>query len=156
MAFFTRVNLSVPVLPPDDTNSELSTIQYRRHISDLANSGDFSVQSQIGASKILKENAAINTALINARTNSSMIKSNNARTLVSASNGLHEEKNAVTNLASGSSKVVDKSNKLLEETENDKSSEDTDSNSKRYEYVVDRVLGVEVWFLKKLNKKQSF
>ncbi|XP_014298495.2 protein kibra isoform X1 [Microplitis demolitor] len=144
MAFFTRVNLSVPVLPPDDTNSELSTIQYRRHISDLANSGDFSVQSQIGASKILKENAAINTALINARTNSSMIKSNNARTLVSASNGLHEEKNAVTNLASGSSKVVDKSNKLLEETENDKSSEDTDSNSKRYEYVVDRVLGVEV------------
>ncbi|XP_074111346.1 WW and C2 domain containing protein kibra isoform X1 [Cotesia typhae] len=141
MAFFTRVNLSVPVLPPDDSNSELSTIQYRRHTSDLANSGDFSSQSQIGANELLKENAAINTALINARTNSSIMKSNN-KILVSSSNGMYEEKPVDTHLAVNSTQVIEKSDKLIEGAESDKTSENT--NSQRYEYVVDRILGVEV------------
>ncbi|KZC04034.1 Protein kibra [Dufourea novaeangliae] len=100
MAFFTRVSLNVPVLPPEDSSCEnallpsLSAGQHKRYASEPVTS----------ESVVAKVNAQCFTNMA-ARSNS--VPSGNASSL--------------------------------------KSSEETDSEEpRRYEYVVDRVLGVEV------------
>ncbi|KAK0082818.1 hypothetical protein PV325_009790 [Microctonus aethiopoides] len=148
MAFFTRVNLNVPMLPPDDFNfdSSSSLIHHRRHASEPAIIGTSPSPLRAGVYSVSKDVSAINVALISARTESgttTMIK-NNANSVSTETNNINikEPTTRVTNVAGGSTKVADKTNKIIDETEEEK--DETNGESKRYEYVVDRVLGVEV------------
>lgn len=148
MAFFTRVNLNVPMLPPDDFNfdSSSSLIHHRRHASEPAIIGSSPSPLRAGVYSVSKDVSAINVALISARTESgttTMIK-NNANSVSTETNNINikEPTTRVTNVAGGSTKVADKTNKIINETEEEK--DETNGESKRYEYVVDRVLGVEV------------
>ncbi|XP_014232669.1 protein kibra isoform X1 [Trichogramma pretiosum] len=105
MAFFTRVNLNVPVLPPDETNNttndEMPPLDHRRYSSEPVKS----------------------TKIYN---NASRKSSGPAE----ASSDNH-------------SKIAE--DKVNQETSTDKQPDvDENGEPKRYEYVVDRVLGVEV------------
>ncbi|XP_058798936.1 protein kibra [Phymastichus coffea] len=120
MAFFTRVNLNVPVLPPDELMTEKTSVpnhEHRRHVSE---------PSRITSSKA------------NSTHNHASRKSSVSSTSTS------------TETASTSSSSGDRNSKILIENESEaqivgcKSEEDEGGEPKRYEYVVDRNLGVEV------------
>lgn len=116
MAFFTRVNLNVPILPPLDSPVDsnapcgfppASAAQHRRHSSEPV------------------ANPSVSTCTTSTST---------------------EEAAATTN---GVLKAAeDASVNELESDRNGKEEQNTDENNsgepKRYEYTVDRVLGVEV------------
>lgn len=137
MAFFTRVNLNVPVLPPEDISSDFrSTSQHRRHASEPAISGSSSgpvTQSRVHG--VTKDVSAANVALISARTDIS----STCLSVSTTANGIpsKEPTISVTDVTCNTSDIVKIS-------ENEKASEETNDEPRRYEYVVDRVLGVEV------------
>lgn len=151
MAFFTRVNLNVPVLPPEDSLCENpsspspSAIQHRRHASEPVTT-EYMV-SKLGAQGVS-----------NLTTRSNSVPSGNTsamRTDGAATNNT----TAVTNVAedvpaNSTNKSVNAKGRPAEanahcqengQGENLKSTEENDGEEpRRYEYVVDRVLGVEV------------
>ena len=107
MAFFTRVNLNVPVLPPNEpstssqmtnTNDDLPSPDHRRH-----------------ASEPIKSTKAHNQA--NRKLSGPGINDRNSKIL---------SDNETTN------------------SDSQKEGDEEDDEPKRYEYIVDRVLGVEV------------
>ena len=163
MAFFTRVNLNVPVLPPEDSmtesvvsvSSSASTILHRRHVSEPAN-----VQSILDGGKFGVHHSSAQNCLplspingsSNARTNSvtqtSAVIKNVGSTIIngeSATNITAETKNVniTVSLRDRSCTTVPES-ESEQMNENPKSDEASGEEPKRYEYVVDRILGVEV------------
>lgn len=127
MAFFTRVNMRVPILPIDENNSEQLTCHHRRHSSEPSTSGH-----NYHRQHTVKDNSN-NTELINSRNENSIIHKLN-RTNTSG---------ITTTTINSTTSNTDVSKTIREVEENI----DDDTNSgepKRYEYVVDRVLGVEV------------
>ncbi|KAJ8679667.1 hypothetical protein QAD02_015454 [Eretmocerus hayati] len=118
MAFFTRVNLNVPVLPPDEHSSTEKTSNlvpdHRRHASEPSRTSSSSRNP----------------------TQSNQV----ARKTSSASTGT-----TIQISSDGSSEIIkDHSTDEAESTEAKKNEDGEDGEPKRYEYVVDRVLGVEV------------
>lgn len=110
MAFFTRVNLNMPVLPPDDAESQ---IHHKRHSSE---------PSTVPQSRPITHPSAVNSTMISARIDTKE-SSKTGTSVQVTSNG--------TSMCQPISEITD-----------DKSEEN--GEPKRYEYVVDRVLGVEV------------
>nr|XP_050848061.1 protein kibra isoform X1 [Vespula vulgaris] len=144
MAFFTRVNVNVPALPPDDLPPESSmmstdtcSILHRRYMSEPVSSesvSDMSTRLNIG-----------NTIAM--RSSASAMGNDTSAGIV----GLTEDRlaNGGTTNKSVNSKgrPSDHSSRATEngQKEDSKGSEDNGNGEpKRYEYVVDRVLGVEV------------
>ncbi|XP_063991424.1 protein kibra isoform X2 [Diachasmimorpha longicaudata] len=112
MAFFTRVNLNVPVLPPDDQES--IHIQHKRHSSEPCTGH---------ISRSITHTSAINSTIISARIDT-------------------RESSKISTSVQVTTNGTDV-NKSIRDITDDKS-EETNGEPKRYEYVVDRVLGVEV------------
>ncbi|XP_033224229.1 protein kibra [Belonocnema kinseyi] len=164
MAFFTRVNLNVPVLPPEESltewavpvSSSTGTILHRRHFSDPANS-----QSVLGAGKLGVHNCSAQNCLpsnpvsgsssigIKSIAQSSAV-SKKFTSAVSNGDGTIDDTTTVTNNVNITRNAKGKScptvlgpesNQIIESSKSDEPSGD---EPKRYEYVVDRVLGVEV------------
>lgn len=148
MAFFTRVNLNVPVLPPEDSADEnpplpsLSPAQHKRCASEPVTSECMVTKS--GAQDIF-----------NLTTRSDSVPSGNTSVTRTGSAAPHIVRNVTDDVAANSTnKSLNAKGRPAETkiqfTENGqgeglKSSEENDSEEpRRYEYVVDRVLGVEV------------
>ena len=108
MAFFTRLSLNVPVLPPEENNSEgVPLLQsHRRHASEPSTS---SAKSSSGTNSI------------------SLAPSTRSRCASQTGGAIR--------------KTPTDAKPENEQTCEEKTNED---EPKRYEYVVDRVLGVEV------------
>lgn len=127
MAFFTRVNLNVPVLPPDESNPENSLNTIPEH-----KKSGVETNCQNHNSNPTRPNNLPNS--LNHRPSAHVIRK-------MASVGTS------TTLSNGSS-PTEPTATVPEETEEEAALEaqksDDDSEPKRYEYVVDRVLGVEV------------
>jgi hypothetical protein len=126
MAFFTRVNLNVPVLPPEELIFERNSVpgyDHRRYASEPVktnSSRGIMIHNRINrkcngpsTATIIKVSAPISTSITTSGNRGSKIL---------------EESTEVE------PPLID-SQKVLEEQEGE---------PKRYEYVVDRVLGVEV------------
>lgn len=163
MAFFTRVNLNVPVLPPEESltewavpvSSSTATILHRRHFSEPATS-----QSVLGAGKFGVHNcSAQNCFPSNPVSKSSSVGINSivqssavSKKVTSAiSNGDYtiDDTTATNNVkitlnAKGRSCTTVPGPESDQIIESSKSDEPSGDEPKRYEYVVDRVLGVEV------------
>ncbi|XP_015593116.1 protein kibra [Cephus cinctus] len=148
MAFFTRVNLNVPVLPPEDTpesGTNNSGPQHRRHASEPVSS-----QSAVAARLQPATNCSSNSApsgSTNMRTNS--VEGNKVNSVVT-SNCADLSTNSVNSVnvtsESKTGKHPNDSDSIVIPEEDSKGSKAIEDNGepKRYEYVVDRVLGVEV------------
>lgn len=126
MAFFTRVNLNVPILPPMDSPVDSNApcgfppapaAQHRRHSSEPA------------------ANPSVSTSTSVATCTSSTSTDEAAAT----TNGVLKAADKAANGASVHELESDRNGKD-EETPDDNNS----GEPKRYEYIVDRVLGVEV------------
>ena len=137
MAFFTRVNLNVPVLPPEDsleTNSVMSS-DHRRYASEPSNVRPCNFPSSLNqrsAQNNIKKINSISTSTTTASTCTSTNTSNGASPVEPSASSITEEVE----------KTESKNNQNNQNSENSENSDD--SEPKRYEYVVDRVLGVEV------------
>ena len=162
MAFFTRVNLNVPVLPTEESLTEWAvpvsssgpTILHRRHVSEPTNS-----QSILGAGKFGVHHCSAQNCLpcnpssgsSSARTNSVSQNSAVSKKVTSVIiNGETTTDTTATNNVNITLNAKDRSCATVPEPESDQINESSKSNEasgeepKRYEYVVDRVLGVEV------------
>ncbi|XP_078043817.1 WW and C2 domain containing protein kibra isoform X2 [Augochlora pura] len=147
MAFFTRVSLNVPVLPPEDSTCEnalrpsLPASHHRRHASEPVTSETLvtKVDAQSISNLVSRPNAVPSGNVTAARVD------------VAATNN----ESIVLNLAEDSTnKTINSKGRPVAaklqctkngQAENSKSPEQNDSKEpRRYEYVVDRVLGVEV------------
>ncbi|XP_046624064.1 protein kibra isoform X1 [Neodiprion virginianus] len=165
MAFFTRVNLNVPVLPSEDLISEnvttLPSLPHRRHMSEPASS------QSVGVSKTNVYSVS-NNLLTNLTNNASAASSSGSAGTNNTSGAIKtncatNKTNSVSHIPANDSGILtaeklsqpsletDSSNTQCQagQTEvNVKSSEEASESGsgepKRYEYVVDRVLGVEV------------
>lgn len=173
MAFFTRVNLNVPVLPSEELMAEnVTTVQllpHRRHMSEPASTQSvsvsktnvYSVSNNLLPNATNIANAVTSTTITNSfanktnsdsstKGNSAVSATNCATTKINGENqnSIDSDVTMTVNLGQSS---LDKDNKQCQavQTEDDDKKESDDSESgggepKRYEYVVDRVLGVEV------------
>ncbi|CAD1477547.1 unnamed protein product, partial [Heterotrigona itama] len=149
MAFFTRVNLNVPVLPPEDSlcenpSSPSPSFQHRRHASEPVTT-EYMV-NKLGAQGVLNLTSRSNSVPSG---NTSMVKTDGA-----ATNNTTTVTNVIEDVPANSTNKPVKgrsteANVHCQENgqggENLKSTEENDDEEpRRYEYVVDRVLGVEV------------
>lgn len=146
MAFFTRVNLNVPVLPPEDagSNDTCSAVphMHRRHASEpvtsvhsaTTNSTTTRPNSVSGASSAAPKSVVV---IVNANENE--VAETNAKNKASVN---AKGRPTVAAVAVTESSAPSSEN---DESEVSKSDEKNGNGEpKRYEYVVDRVLGVEV------------
>nr|XP_034191567.1 protein kibra isoform X2 [Osmia lignaria] len=151
MAFFTRFNLNVPVLPPEDSPCEIalspspSSAQHKRHASEPVTTE--SMVSKLGAQCALNSATRSNSVPSG---NASAVRSDGAAT-TNASTTTNIAEDVPTNSTNKSVNAKGRPNEgngHCQENgqgENLKTSEETDGEEpRRYEYVVDRVLGVEV------------
>ncbi|XP_017877265.1 protein kibra isoform X1 [Ceratina calcarata] len=144
MAFFTRVNLNVPVLPPDDSPCEnpltsSPSIQHRRHASEPVCTGD--------STTVMMRHGAQGASNLAARSNS--VPSGNASASRTEGTRLADEQNSTNKSVNAkgrpsSSEVVHCQENGQGQAETLKTGENDGEEPRRYEYVVDRVLGVEV------------
>ncbi|XP_050458439.1 protein kibra isoform X1 [Cataglyphis hispanica] len=147
MAFFTRVNLNVPILPPEDfgTDSTCPAASYthRRYASEPITTTHGVINST------MRPNSIPGATTSSAARNNSSVADRNASGIV------------ITNVNEGEIPVMKNTDKPVNakgrpessaqnsENESEVPSKSTEKNEgngepKRYEYVVDRVLGVEV------------
>ncbi|XP_076296933.1 WW and C2 domain containing protein kibra isoform X1 [Lasioglossum baleicum] len=151
MAFFTRVSLNVPVLPPEDSTCEnalspsLSIGQHKRHASEPVTSETMvtKVDAQ-GISNLVARPYTVPSGNVsavradNAATNNASIALNSAED--SSANSTNKTINAKGRPVAGKLQFAKNG-----QGESPNSPEQNDSEEpRRYEYVVDRVLGVEV------------
>lgn len=142
MAFFTRVNLKVPVFSPDDIPNEsiatvfptLPAITHRRHASE-----PISNQSIVNIGKVdiqcsSTQNSAQNCSSSNNQKTISTLTTSTTKNISIIA--IAKDKACTPVTESESDHPSDKNNPESEELSGDE--------PKRYEYVVDRVLGVEV------------
>lgn len=147
MAFFTRVNLNVPVLPPEDlgTDGTCSAASHRKYASEPVTSAHGFTNSSITRPNNISGGSALPA------TKSGGIADRNAVNVVATI--ANEDEIA---LSCADSKPVNVKGQPAAETgvrtaengEREAPSKSAEKNGngepKRYEYVVDRVLGVEV------------
>ena len=135
MAFFTRVNLNVPVLPPEDSSSGELSVHHRRHASEPAGGQAASQRASIHsireiATSVLPRpatNAVHRSNVVNTSTLTNGPETRDTAVCTNSATTMENAKQQTTNHESASDKPVD-----------------DNGEPKRYEYVVDRVLGVEV------------
>ncbi|XP_020722122.1 protein kibra isoform X1 [Bombus affinis] len=152
MAFFTRVNLNVPVLPPEDSLCENpsspspSLIQHRRHASEpIATEYMVTKLGAQGVSNLTMRSNSVPSG------NASAVKTDGAATnnTTTVTNVIEDVPANSTNKSVNAKGRSTEANVHCQEngqgSESLKSTEENDSEEpRRYEYVVDRVLGVEV------------
>lgn len=151
MAFFTRFNLNVPVLPPEDSPCEIplspspSSAQHKRHASEPVTTE--SMVSKLGAQCALNSATRSNSVPSG---NASAVRTDGAAT-TNASTTANVAEDVPTNSTNKSVNAKGRPNDGNPRCQEDgqgeslKTSEETDGEEpRRYEYVVDRVLGVEV------------
>jgi len=147
MAFFTRVNLNVPVLPPEELVTE-GTCSATSHIhKKYASEPVTSVYGGFMNSSTTRPNNVPGESVLPATTSSS-VADRNAANIMTA----NEDEVALSNVDSKSvnskGRPVETDARSSENGETEALSKSAEKNGngepKRYEYVVDRVLGVEV------------
>lgn len=145
MAFFTRLNLNVPVFSADDFPNEniavfspLPATTHRRHASDPINN-----QSIVDIEKIdIRCNSTQNCLALSAysiNNNPKPCSVTQSSTFTTASKNISIIEITKDKLCTP---VPESENERVDE--NPESEELSGEEPKRYEYVVDRVLGVEV------------
>lgn len=148
MAFFTRMNLNVPILPPEDfgTDSTCPTASYthRRYASEPVTTTHGIINSTMRPNSIpgaTASSAARNNSGIADRNASGIVITNVNEDEIPVMKNTDKPVNAkgrpesnAQNSENGESEVPSKSTEKNE----------GNGEPKRYEYVVDRVLGVEV------------
>lgn len=151
MAFFTRVNLNVPILPPEDLGTDstcpASSHTHRRYASEPVTTTHGIINSTIRPNSIPGATAS------SATRNNSGIADRNASGIV-ITNVNEDEipviKNTDKPVNAKGRPAAESSAQNSENGESEAPSKPTEKNegngepAKRYEYVVDRVLGVEV------------
>lgn len=147
MAFFTRVNLNVPVLPPEDLGTEntCSAVSHRRHASEpvyseyaTTRTGTHSVNSTTRPNSVPSGGTSTVKISVTDRNTSDVTSNISADIPVISSNKSMNTKGRLTE-----SNAQNSENCEGEVTESS-SEKNGNEEPKRYEYVVDRVLGVEV------------
>lgn len=122
MAFFTRPINNMPSLPPEENSSERMCVpDHRRHASE---------PSRINPSRNPTYNHAIRKS-----------SGPSTSTIVEVPSPPQQ---AMTAKGDRNSKILESTASEVKDTDSQKNVEDEDGEPKRYEYVVDRVLGVEV------------
>ncbi|XP_017794645.1 PREDICTED: protein kibra [Habropoda laboriosa] len=149
MAFFTRVNLNVPVLPPDDSLCENTSsvsplpIQHKRHASEPVTT-EFRV-TKLGVQGV--SNSAVRSNSVPSG-NASVVRTDATNNTIMVTNVAEDVPANSTNNKSVNTKGRPLEANAYQENgqgESLKSPEENDGEEpRRYEYVVDRVLGVEV------------
>lgn len=143
MAFFTRVNLNVPVLPPEEVGTcPAAPHMHRRYASEPVTSIHSAItnsttrpNSVSDASSAAKSGVVADRSVVTVNANENEIAETNAKNKASVN-----AKGRPTAAAESSAPSSENG-----ENEVPKSSEKNGNGEpKRYEYVVDRVLGVEV------------
>lgn len=151
MAFFTRVNSNVPVLPPDDLGNDacLITVQAHTHRRYASEPVTTSGQSSYVANLTTEPSSISNEIYVSssASKHSDTMLDQNASTVISASTD--DDTVTPTNVNNMSANAKGRPIELsapVSETDKDEIPESNEKNGepKRYKYVVDRVLGVEV------------
>ncbi|RLU24886.1 hypothetical protein DMN91_002977 [Ooceraea biroi] len=149
MAFFTRVNLNVPVLPPEDPGTDVScsapSHTHKRYLSEPVTSvhgvaGSTTRPNSVpgGSTTFVK-----NTGATTERSTIARSAEDETTTATNANDKLTNAKNwpvAESSEQNAENDTSEASNKSAEKTGEKNGNEEP----KRYEYVVDRVLGVEV------------
>lgn len=136
MAFFTRVNLNVPVLPPEDLATDdtcpAASHTHRRYLSEPVTS----VHGVAGSTTRPNGIPGGSTTFVVKNSGTATERNTNA-----IARNIEDEATAESGTQNTESDTSGASNKPVE-----KSGEKNGGNEepKRYEYVVDRVLGVEV------------
>jgi len=142
MAFFTRVNLNVPVLPPEDVGSNGTcpaiSHTHRRYASEPVTSVHSAIMNSTmrpnsvsGASSAVKSGVVVDRSVVNVNENEVAEINTKNKASVNAKGRPTVESSAPSS-ENGESEVPKSSEK------------NGNGEPKRYEYVVDRVLGVEV------------
>lgn len=155
MAFFTRVNSNVPVLPPEDLGADsnvcsTATHTHRRYASEpvttisahnnyVANSttrpnsvpSGSSASSSTSKSGSVTMDRNVTTITISASVDEDIVAATNINKSVNTKGRPESSPPGSTNSEGNTAKSTEKSN-------------NGNGEPKRYEYVVDRVLGVEV------------
>ncbi|XP_067204662.1 protein kibra isoform X2 [Linepithema humile] len=141
MAFFTRVNLNVPVLPPEDvgSNGTCSAVphMHRRYASEPVTSVHSAITNSTTRPNSVSgaSSAAKSGVVVTVNANENEVAETNAKNKASVN-----AKGRPTAAAESSAPSSENG-----ESEVPKSSDKNGNGEpKRYEYVVDRVLGVEV------------
>lgn len=148
MAFFTRINLNVPVLPPEELGTEgtcsAASHTHRKYASEPAVTSGFVNSSTTRPNNVPGGSASPLTK------SGGVADRNAASAVVTIAN---EDEIALSNADSKSVNakgrpVAETGARTSENGEREALSKSTEKNGngepKRYEYVVDRVLGVEV------------
>ncbi|KAL0116550.1 hypothetical protein PUN28_009893 [Cardiocondyla obscurior] len=147
MAFFTRVNLNVPVLPPEELGTEsTSSATSHAHRKYASEPAVVSAQSFMNSSIARPNNVLVRS--VSPATKSSGVTDRNATNVVANEDevALSNAENKSVNAKSRPTTEADARNSENGERETLSKSAEKNGNGepKRYEYVVDRVLGVEV------------
>lgn len=148
MAFFTRVNLTVPVLPPEDVGTDgtscpaPSSHAHRRHSSEPVTSvhgvaGSTTRPNSVPGASVTF--AARNGGAVTDRSTDAIVKSVEDGT-TTASNASDKLTTNTTENETSEARGQTKDKSAAEKPDEKNGNEEP----KRYEYVVDRVLGVEV------------
>lgn len=154
MAFFTRVNLNVPILPPEDLGTDntcpmASHTQHRRYASEPVTSAHGIINST------MRPNSIPGAGASSAARSSSGVADRNASGIIITNVNEDEMpvmKNTDKPVNAKGRPATESSAQNPENGESEAPSKSTEKNgaegngepAKRYEYVVDRVLGVEV------------
>ncbi|XP_012274634.1 protein kibra [Orussus abietinus] len=162
MAFFTRVNVNVPVLPPEDfselTSPPVPSAQHRRYASEPATGQSVTDHGRGGAGQVPRTGLR---PVVHGATNGMSTTTVNGVSAGTGGKTVNAASKSVAVPAENSGNATnslnrsDRSSKPTREAEDSKSTqgaggtakptdETGDNEPKRYEYVVDRVLGVEV------------
>lgn len=134
MAFFTRVNLNVPVLPPDESASDKNAVtgpDHRRYASEPSRTTNSSANSRNASSQHNHASRkSSGPAAVTATSTTSTVTVTATVEKTSSTKIIRDpvDSNAVTQTGDAQKTTPD----------------EEDGEPKRYEYVVDRVLGVEV------------
>lgn len=144
MAFFTRINLNVPVLPPEELGTEgtcsAASNTHKKYASETAVAG---THGSMNSSTTRPNNVPGGNAL--PVTKSGGVADRNAANAnedeIALSNADNKSVNAKGRPAA---ETGARSSENGEREALPKSEKNSNGEPKRYEYVVDRVLGVEV------------
>lgn len=135
MAFFTRINLNVPVLPPDESAVDKITLtgtDHRRYASEPSRTSSNTASSRNASSQHNQASRKSSSPMVVTATSTTSTVTVAAAIDKISSNQIERDPIEI--------------NKVLQTGDPQKSTtEEEDGEPKRYEYVVDRVLGVEVW-----------
>ncbi|XP_025262774.1 protein kibra isoform X1 [Camponotus floridanus] len=151
MAFFTRVNLNVPILPPEDLGSDntcpTASHTHRRYASEPVTSAHGIINSTMRPNSIPSASvtsAARSSSGVADRNASGIIITNVNEDEIPVMKNTDKPVNAKGRPATESSAQNSENGESEAPSKSSEKNEGNEEPAKRYEYVVDRVLGVEV------------